>query len=320
MTTLADLDIPPNGLFATCRRMWIVASGAGELPVAFQEARGFHEPVARTGDFELVVQSRPRGMVKVENIILERFARPVGKHAPSETPQRVRKLAAGGFQMTLQAQLELPFRLEPGRIDNRAGVGILNMGAARPVAALAIDPFRNCAAEEQLPPAGKSVGCDLRIRIVAKETFPVDLAPEVPMAAAVVARIHGPESAIFRIPRDGCFDELTFGSLMQISPRVVARAQHELNFLLDHVCLAATGSELMAALIIAAATPVHGIIMIRSLVIISVVAGVILYRVFRVWPVERSSHASAAIAVVDPPMTWGARRRFEVTCVFAGDE
>ena len=158
----------------------------------------------------------------MENIVLERFARPVGKHATSVAPQGVRKLAAGGFQMTLQAQFELPFPVQPRRVDNcaaygierRSGPGALHMGASGTVTALAIDPLGNCAAKKQLSPYTHLPCIDFRVGVVAEEAFLIDLAPKVRMIPTVVTRIHGPESAVFRIPGNGRLDKLTVGSLV----------------------------------------------------------------------------------------------------------
>jgi len=74
------------------------------------------------------------------------------------------------------------------------------------VAALAIDPLGNGSAKEQLTPAGHMARFDFRVGVVAKKTLLVDLSPKVWMAPAVIAGIHGPKSAVFRIPGYGGFD------------------------------------------------------------------------------------------------------------------
>ena len=98
----------------------------------------------------------------MEDIVRQRFARPVRKELSPKTPQRVRKGPAGGFQVTLKTYLVLPFRREPRRIHDRAtdlnqgpaGRGLLYVRASRAVTALAIDPFRNSAAQSKFGSSG----------------------------------------------------------------------------------------------------------------------------------------------------------------------
>ena len=85
------------------------------------------------------------------------------------------------------------------------------MGASGAVTALAIDALGNGAAQEQLARAGWDSGFDRRVGVVAEEAFLIDLAAKVEVVAAVVAWIHGPESAVFGVPGDGGFGKLSAG-------------------------------------------------------------------------------------------------------------
>src|SRR6266851_2388293 len=76
----------------------------------------------------------------------------------------------------------------------------------------------------------------------------------------------------------------------------------------------------MPALVVSAVALMHGVMLARSLVIVSVVPGVIFDGVFRTGPVEGPSHARPSVAFIELPMTCGARRWLDVACVFACDE
>ena len=227
-------------------------------------------------------------MVEVQNIVLEGFAGAIGKHGAAVAAQRIRKPAAGGFEMALQAQFEPPLGGEPRRIDNggahgggRGSVGgALHMCASGAVTALAIDALGNGAAQEQLARTGWDSGFDRGIGVVAEEALLIDLAAKVEVVAAVVAWIHRPESAVFGVPGDGGFGKLAAGSLQQVGARVGTRSQHEADLLLDDIGLAAAGPELVAALVIAAAALDHGVILAGRRVEILVVAGIVLDGVF----------------------------------------
>ncbi len=248
MATLANFDIPPGGGFALVLDVGIVASGASQRPIALQEAGGLHEPVGGPGDFELVIPSDARGLVEVQHIVLEALAGPVRKDSAAVAAQRIREPAAGGFQMTLQAQLELPFGGQPRRVDNsgahgcgRSSVGgAFHMGASGTVAALAIDALGYRTAKEQLARTGWRSGFDCGVGVVAEETFLVDLAAKVEVVAAIVAWIHGPVSAVFSVPGDRRLGELSTGSLQQVGSRVSAGTQHKPDLLLHDIGLAAS--------------------------------------------------------------------------------
>ena len=328
VATLANFDIPPGGRFARVLDVGIVAGGARQRLIALQETGGFHEPVGGSGDFELVIPPGARGVVEVQNIVLEGLAGAVGKHGAAVAAQRIRKPAAGGFQMTLQAYLEPPFGGEPRRVDDggahgggRSSVGgALHMGASGAVAALAIDPFGNGAAQEQFARTGWVSGFDCGVGVVAEEALLIDLAAKVEVVTAVVAWIHGPESAVFGVPGDGGFGKLSAGSLQQVGARVGTGTQHKPDLLLDDIGLAARGAELMATLVVAAATLEHGVILAGRRVEILVVAGVVLDGVRGRGPGERSTHGSAPVAFGYRAMTGVAGRRREVARVLAGDE
>src|SRR5205814_1553535 len=112
--------------------------------------------------------------------------------------------------------LQLSLCTEPRRVhdrlayglNRRSGPGALNVAVSRPVTTPAIDPLRNGGAQEQFSPAVIPGGSDFRIGVVAKEAFPIYFATKVHVVRTVVTRIHGPKSALFRIPADGQLDKL----------------------------------------------------------------------------------------------------------------
>src|SRR6266446_8639336 len=102
-----SMAIPANpvvafrGLCAARSPMRVMARRAGKGARAFQKAGGLKQPVPGVGDLELVrVASLPR-LVKVKDVIAKRLSRAAGKMAAAVTPDGIRQLVAGGFQMTL---------------------------------------------------------------------------------------------------------------------------------------------------------------------------------------------------------------------------
>ena len=193
------------------------------------------------------------------------------------------------------------------------------MGASGAVTALAIDALGNGAAQEQLARTGWA-GFDCGVGVVTEEAFLIDLAAKVEVVTAVVAWIHGPESAVFGVPGDGGFGKLSAGSLQQVSARVGTGTQHKPDLLLDDIGLAAPGADLMAMLVVPPSALDHGVILAGRRVEILVVARVVLDGVFERGPGERSTHGSAAVAFGNRAMTGAAGRRREVARVLAGDE
>src|SRR5882762_4249554 len=104
------MAIPTNAVRAARGSMRVMARGAGQGACAFQKTRGFEQPVARVGDLELVLDAGLQRSVEVKDVIAQRLSRAVGKIAAAVAPDGIRQPVAGGFQMTLQAHLELPFR------------------------------------------------------------------------------------------------------------------------------------------------------------------------------------------------------------------
>src|SRR5262249_55675878 len=144
-------------------------------------------------------------------VIGQRLAGPVGEHAAREANDRVRQTEAGGFQMALHAELELPFRTEPGRVYNirRSFPGGrlsrlhgLDMRPPGPMASLAIDALGKGAAKGRCGATGVGAILDRRVAVVAKHALEGDLPAEVLVVGAIVAGIHCPVTALFRIPAD----------------------------------------------------------------------------------------------------------------------
>jgi hypothetical protein len=126
------------------------------------------------------------------------------------------------------------------------------------VTALAIDPFRNSAAQSKF---GR-LAIPARVSIVTEEAFPIQLPPKIHVIGPVVSRIHRPPSTLLAIPRNRQLDELTVLSLMQICTRVITRAEDEVDLHFEYVSLTAVAACLVTPLVEMAAALVHSEILV----------------------------------------------------------
>src|ERR1700674_814867 len=76
------------------------------------------------GNLEFVVVAGSRCVVEIERVASQRFSRPVRKWPSFVAPNPVWQRTAGGFQMTLHTQFELPVAVEPRGIHDGAANGI----------------------------------------------------------------------------------------------------------------------------------------------------------------------------------------------------
>ena len=127
--------------------MRIVTRGAPHRAVAFDETCGFAQTVSRTDDLELVFLPSAWSVIEEQHEISERFAGPVRERTSLVSFDRVRQAETGGLQVALHAHLDLPVRAETRRIYNGVPLPRLNVPTAGTMTSLAIDSFRNAAAE-----------------------------------------------------------------------------------------------------------------------------------------------------------------------------
>src|SRR5260370_42249668 len=121
----------------------------------------------------------------------------VGEEATAVASYGVREAPAGRLQVTLKAYFQLPLPAHSRRIFDgfsdafRSGAvrRALHVILSGTVTALAIDSLGD--------------GFNVRVSTVTKQTLFVDLAPEVHVIGPIVTGIHGPDSAILRIPAEG---------------------------------------------------------------------------------------------------------------------
>src|SRR6185437_13568622 len=129
--------------------MRIMTRGAGHLAGASQEALRFAQPVSRVGDLETLTLSA--FAIEGEPETSHWLPRDVGERSDSGTQQRMRQRKRRCLQVALHADFELAIRAQALRIHN-AGADLRGCCAGashgfdvlppRPVASLAIDPFR----------------------------------------------------------------------------------------------------------------------------------------------------------------------------------
>src|SRR5690242_17319309 len=136
-------------------------------------------------------------MVEMQDVIRQRFSRPVREKPAAVAPDGIRQPAAGGLQVTLKTHLELTFAAKPGRIEDRITARLFGVRATGSVATLAIDALGNFAVQDQLA-LGALLG--IGVGLMAKKTLAVYPPAEVHMIGTVVSGIHGPEATPLRVP------------------------------------------------------------------------------------------------------------------------
>ena len=293
-----------SGLLAAGNIVRVMTRGAAHGARAFVETNRLAQPVGRPRDLELAFMACAGRMVKMQLIVAQRLTGPVGKRLAPVPDHRIRQLEAGGFEVALQADFHLPLAAQPlgihdGRLDFGGRPALLHglhMRLARPMAALAIDPF------------GKFRGIDgiganraAWIAVVAEEAGVTHLAAEVLVRGAVVARAHPERAAIFHIPTHRQLDQMVVRGAMEVGPRMVAGTHYVVNLRLEDVSLLGIRPFLVAPLEIPLAAPDDRVVSVRRGVVVSPFgnsAGK--------GPRERPSHASKPIRLTLPGVATGA--------------
>ena len=182
----------------------IVASGAGQTPLRFQEAHRLPQPIDLADHFELVVMAGVGRVIEILVVVAQRLAWLIREDAAVEFPDRGGQFGAGGFEMALHADFELAIRGEARRVDDGVtNIGRrfalqdrLGMGDPGAVAPLAVDALRKVGGEYRSPfDVGIALGDD-RIRIVAKHAAVGCGAAEAWMFVTVIAWTHAPMTSL----------------------------------------------------------------------------------------------------------------------------
>src|SRR5258708_5763219 len=197
--------------------------------------------------------------------------------------------------MALHADLHLPLRAKPGRVDDglsyRRGSGAgrrreLRVLAGRSVASLAIDTFRQRARIHGLGERCLIRRRNLRICVVAEQALVTQRPAEAGMGRTVIAGIHRPIAALFGVPGERQFDQLIAGGSMNIGAVVITRAENVVDLLFEYVDLFALEVDLITALIIFAIALQAGGIAGGCLLVISAFG-----RIGGGWAIKRPRHA-----------------------------
>src|SRR5205823_6245102 len=94
----------------------VVAGGAVQRALAFEETFGSAYPVNGVHELELVIVTSARRVIEEEPVGAQRPAWSVSERSPIVPLERIRQGEAGGFEMALHAHLLTPVRAQPRRI------------------------------------------------------------------------------------------------------------------------------------------------------------------------------------------------------------
>src|ERR1700722_7843514 len=98
--------------------MRVMAGQAGHRAFAFQEATGFAKPIRCACDFKLVVVSSVRGVIEIEDEVLQWLPGNKGERLSIEPANQRGQGATGRRQVALHANIHLEFRTKSHRIHN----------------------------------------------------------------------------------------------------------------------------------------------------------------------------------------------------------
>ncbi len=188
------------------------------------------------------------------------------------------------------------------------GAGGLDVGAARAVAALAVDAERNGGWEDRTVyiRCALRVCRALRVGVVAEHALGRDGALEVRLILAVVAGAHGPVAAALGVPAYGELDELAVGGAMEVAAGVVAGADDVVDALFHDVDVFAVGAGLGTSLEELAVAGEHGVVHSGELMVEGVGVGVVFDDAGGGWQREGSAHAGFGVGGGDVFVAGGA--------------
>src|SRR2546425_144926 len=143
--------------------------------------------------------------------------------------------AAGRLEVTLHADVDLPLRREPRRVDDAAAhvleggrPGARQVDVPRPgsVAPLTVDPRRQVLREELRCYGAVVARRYFGIPVVAEKAGVRDRPEEVGLVGAIVSGAH-PPGPLLRVPGDRQLGHFARRRPMQVTAGVPARADHE---------------------------------------------------------------------------------------------
>src|ERR1700678_2233307 len=154
MAALAHRDVMSGRGRSAVGLVRIVAGEARHL--ARSKTRRHAQAISGVRDLKPI--AFPSRAIKVNLVVAERFSWPIGIDRAVIAANLVWHQAAAGLQMTLHADFKLPVAGEPRWVHDRLPYlfprsicveSRANVGAARTMAPLAIDPFRNFFGEHR---------------------------------------------------------------------------------------------------------------------------------------------------------------------------
>src|SRR6185437_8630944 len=111
------------------------------------------------------------------------------------------------------------------------------------------------------------------------------------LISGVVSWAHRPIAIFLGVPGYREFHQFTFSVTMQITPSLIARANHIVDALLNCICLFAIEPHLIAPLIVFVAPSEHRVVVAGGLVVNGVLEIEILNHISSGWLVERTRHS-----------------------------
>src|ERR1041385_973757 len=205
MCRLVTSPARPCNVFGA--RVSIVTRGARQLAAAPQKTSRANQAIARIVDRNPIVRFRFYE-IEVQHEIAQRLSGPEREWAAAEAADRIGKRPAGGFQMALQANLELAVGAQLRGIYDAALT--FYMCFAGPMATLAIDA------------AGEPAVRFRWVSVVAEETGIGNYAAKIGVVRTIVSRAHRPLPAALGIPAQRKLDKLASLIAVQECLRVIA--------------------------------------------------------------------------------------------------
>ena len=307
VATQTAFPVVVDGLIPSQLAVGVMAGGAGQGATALAEAGRLQHAVAGAVDLETIERGLRVGVAKIEvdDVIREGLPRFEGIDRAARPPEPRRRRRR--FQVTLQTDIELPLKAQPGRIDDgladlsdrsRSARRQLHVIDPRAVATVATD------AGGQFRPENVSLTVAIRglrkqwIAVVTEQTGVGDLAAEVFVVRAVVAGAH-PPALNLRIPGHRQLPQHTPLIQAQVAAGMLTRSDDPGHLPFQDVLLVSVGVKPVAPLEEAPLLLHHPVMPIGGSVKEVVLPGVILDHVFGRGPIEGTRHGHFPIAPID---------------------
>src|SRR5580700_3920699 len=228
-------------------------------------------------DFKAIRRSSvlATGPVELQAEIAQRLPWDVREWRSIKSANGVRKILAGGLEMAFETYFKLSLGRQALRIDNsRAHLLSCFSGGSEgdvplpwPMTSLAIDAFGKRIEKVHFRASGvfKRVR-NFGIGVVTEHALVVHGADRAGKVRLIVPRAHIPIAAFFGIPAHRQNLKCAVRGAMQISERMVSRADDEIDLFLVDIRLFAIEPDLPTPLMITAVARDHGEVTVRCLV------------------------------------------------------